>query len=40
MKRGLMIALVTLITWLSATNVAFACGWHWYEPEVPDELRE
>lgn len=40
MKKGLFIAMVTLITWLSAVNAAFACGWAWYEPEVPAELKE
>jgi|Deesub1362A_J573_1020465.scaffolds.fasta_scaffold00080_67 cyclic lactone autoinducer peptide len=39
MKKGLYIAMATLITWVATINVAFACFWTWYEPEVPDELR-
>lgn len=31
--------LAALVTWLAAVNVAFACTLHWYEPEVPSELR-
>lgn len=40
MKKGIFIALATFITWLAAINIAFACGVHWYEPEVPAELRK
>ncbi|MDI6711202.1 MAG: cyclic lactone autoinducer peptide [Bacillota bacterium] len=39
MRRYIFLVLATLLTWLAAANVAFACGGHWYEPEVPLELR-
>lgn len=32
--------LVSLLTFISMVNVAGACSWLFYEPEVPAKLRK
>ena len=32
--------LVSLLTFISLVNVAGACSWLFYEPEVPAKLRQ
>lgn len=38
MKRLLGSVLVALLTVLAMSNLAMACRWIWYQPEVPPSL--
>ncbi|MEW6459150.1 MAG: AgrD family cyclic lactone autoinducer peptide [Bacillota bacterium] len=40
MKRSLFILLAAAAAWMALISTAFACNFSWYEPEVPDVLRE
>jgi cyclic lactone autoinducer peptide len=40
MKRLLGSVVVALLTVLAMSNLAMACNWFWYQPEVPQSLRK
>lgn len=40
MKRTLLVMFCTALLWLAQISASWACGYHWYEPEVPEALRE
>ncbi len=39
MRKHLFILLGTVLLWVSQLNIALACWAHFYEPEVPEELK-
>ena len=40
MRKRLLIFLGCALLWIAQINIAAACGANWYEPKVPDRLRQ
>ncbi len=39
MRKLFFTITATALIWMAMANAVFACGFRWYEPEIPEELR-